>query len=104
MIAMIVVVVCFGIGSMIYMNIIGSGNMTLRLRATLVMNEIAEQAKKDKDFTDDKLTTKELTIVKKMESFQSLTDLKQFTLIAFDKDGKRISEYKELILVEPKIK
>lgn len=99
LVAMIVIMICFVIASMIYTNIINSTNNKLKLDASLLLKEIGIKAKEENNYLDEKFETENLVVQKSVTSYKNSGNLSLLTLIAFDKNGKKIAEQKELIIV-----
>lgn len=97
LIAMVLVMACFGIGTMIYSNVMRSGNERLKLKAHLAINELAVRSKKEKQFIDEVIKDETLTISKKISPYKQTTDVIVMEITAGDEEGRTIETYKELI-------
>ena len=98
--AMIIIMLCLGIATMIYVNIMNADNNSLKLKAQLVLAEQAYQAKSSNTFLDDNTETETLLIEKKIEKYKQQDNLILLYLKAFDKNTKKLlAERKELIVV-----
>ena len=97
LVAMVVVLVCCGIASMIYVNVITSGNEREKLKAHLLLNEAAIKAKNENLFLDEEIRGETITIRKSIAPYKELPDISLLTLTAVDADGHVIETRKELI-------
>lgn len=98
LVAMIIVMLAFGIGLMIYLNVIQSSGVQKRLNANLQMNQIAIEAVSKNLLADDEYKLETMKIVKTVQPYSSGSDkLKLLTIVAFDGNNKKIGERKELV-------
>lgn len=99
LVAMIIVMLAFGIGLMIYLNVIQSSGAQQKLNAQLQMNRIAIETKGKNLFVDDEYSMENLKLVKTIQSYSGESDkLKLLKIEAFDGNGKKLSERKELVI------
>ncbi|PCJ87266.1 MAG: hypothetical protein COA57_04870 [Flavobacteriales bacterium] len=100
LIAMVIVMITFGLGLMIYVNVMNSGNQQLKLNAQLLMNQMAAETKTDNNFLDEEMETETLKIIKTVLPYEGSKRLNILMFEAFNKGGKKVTERKELIIVE----
>lgn len=100
MVAMVVVMLCFGIASMIYVNVMNSKNKRIELHAHLLLNNIAIQTKKLDLFIDEEIREGEIIITKKVETYKEISGLSWLKLTALDANGKIIATHNALICTE----
>jgi hypothetical protein len=100
MVAMTIIVVCLGIGTMIFVNILNNDRDRLSLKATLLLNNESLKTKKEKFFIDGEEKEEGFTIKKTFVKYSETENLLQMSLKAFDENGKLIIERKELIIIE----
>ncbi len=99
LVAMVIVMTCFGIASMIYVNVLNADNNRIQLNAHLLVHELAQKAKETNSFLDEKIETNGLIIQKSVEPYHDIPNLNVLKYIAVDKKGKLIAEYKELFIL-----
>ena len=99
MVAMIVVLLCFGIASMIYVNVMNSDNRRAELHAHLLLNELAMKAKQHDIFLDEEMREGELFITKKVETYNDVPGLIRLTITARNERDKVIATHNELICI-----
>jgi len=75
LVAMIIVMLAFGIGLMIYLNVIQSSGAQQRLNAQLQMNQISIETKDKNLFVDDEYTMETMKIVRNLPGLAIRTDL-----------------------------
>jgi len=100
MVAMVIAVVCLGIGTMVFVNVLNSDKDRSSLRADLLLNRISLQLKRAKLFIDGEEKAENLIIRKTFEKYGDTDNLLQMTLQALDENNKLLFERKELILEE----
>jgi hypothetical protein len=99
LVAMVIVMICFGIASMIYVNVLNADNNRIQLKAHLIVSDLAQKAKTTSTFLDEKIETEGLVIQKSIEGYHDIPNLSVLKFVAFDKKGKVITEYKELFII-----
>ncbi|OFY82803.1 MAG: hypothetical protein A3F72_01585 [Bacteroidetes bacterium RIFCSPLOWO2_12_FULL_35_15] len=97
LIAMIIIVTCLAIGTMIYANVLASDKQRLQLKAILILNNEAQQTKAEKTFIDSERQLDEWNIKKTVEHYEQTENLYRLTLSLTDKEGKTITTRNELI-------
>jgi Tfp pilus assembly protein PilV len=99
LIAMVVVLVCCGIASMIFVNVMRSGNQRAKLHAHLLLNETAVKAREEKKFLDEVIESDNLVIKKSVVPYRDNASITVLTLDAMDENDKILETYKELICI-----
>lgn len=97
LVAMVLIMICFGIAMMIYVNVMSSDNNRQKLSAQLLLNQVALEGKQEKKYLDEKIEAGNMTIQKTVAPYKEADNLSLLTLTAFDKNGKMIAQHKELI-------
>jgi len=100
LVAMVIIVVSLGVGTMIYSNILNSDKQVLQLKAICLLNKEAARTKKEKTFLDSEKQFENCNIKKTVELYDQTANLYRLTLSAFDKSGHLIAVRKELIITE----
>ena len=100
LVAMIIVMVSFGIAMAIFMNISSSGNHAQQLKAQLLLNKAAIRTKAENSFIDEISEGESIIINKTVTSYNGIPGLNLLLLQAFDINGKKIAERKELVIVK----
>ncbi len=100
LIAMVIIVVCLCVATMIYSNVINSDKQVLQLKAMCFLNKKVVQTKAEKSFLDSEQQTENWDIKKTVEKYDQTENVYALTLSVFDKSGRLIAVRKELIIVE----
>lgn len=100
LIAMVIMVVCLGVGTMIYTNVLDSDKQRNQLKALLIINEETNKVKAEKTYLDDEKQAGDWTIKRTVEKYEQTDNLYQLTFSVFDRDKKMIAVQHELIPVE----
>jgi hypothetical protein len=100
LVAMIIIVVCFGVATMIYSNVLDSDKQRLQLKAMLLLNQQSIEIKKEKKFIDGEEVNGEWTIKRSIEHYQQSENLYQLTLSVIGKEENIIAKRNELIIIE----
>jgi Tfp pilus assembly protein PilE len=100
LIAMVILVVCLGIGTMIYTNVLNSDMERKQLHAALLANTEAIAIKSEKNYLDAEWQIDNWTIKKTVEKYNETENLFLLSIVVLDRDHKIISVRRELILVE----
>ena len=100
MVAMIIVMISFGIAMIIYINVTRSDNQVQKLKVQLLLNETAIKTSNENSFMDEKTETDGIFVNKTVNSYNGIPGLNFLLLEAFDANGKKIAERKELVIVK----
>jgi len=100
LIAMVILVVCLGIGTMVYSNVLSSDKERKQLHATLLANEEAIKIKSEKNYLDAEEKSGDWTLKKTIEKYDQTENLFSLSIVVLDGDRKIILIRRELILVE----
>ena len=95
--AMVIILSCFGICAGIYFNVLKSDNSLLNYRVHLLLQNLAEETKQRDLMVSENINIQELDIRKTVEAYPDASDLFTLRLSAFNKEGRCIEEYKELV-------
>jgi len=97
LVAMVVVLLSFGIALMIYVNIANSNNSQLKLNAYLTLSEVLTETIQDEAYTDEETEKGILTIVKTVQPYGRSTSLIEIHLEAKDINGKLLSVLDKIV-------
>lgn len=100
LIAMIIMVVCLGIGTMIYTNVMDSDKQRNELKAILLVNTEFFKLKTEKIFLDEEKQIGDWTIIRKVEKYDQAENLYKLSVSVIDRNKKVIVLRNELIPVE----
>jgi hypothetical protein len=99
-IAMIVIVLCLGIGTMIFVNVLHSDKDKVNLEASLLLNTISKRIQEERIFIDGETIENGYRIQSAFIKYPETENLLQLNMKAFDQNNKLIQERIELIITE----
>ena len=99
LISMIIIMMCFGISLTIYLNVSASNNSMQKLKAQLLLNSLALEAKEKNNFVEEYIETESLIIEKTIRPYPQTEKLGVLTYIAKDKNEKLLAKHSELVIV-----
>lgn len=97
MLAMIVVMLCFGIAVMIYNNVVAGSREKIKVLARIQLATEAEKAKAGERLLDETIECNGFRIERRVLPYRDAADLCELELTAIMPDGKQIAEYHELL-------
>ncbi len=100
LIAMVIIVLCLGVGTMIYTNVLNSDKQRIQLKAIGLLNRMAEHAKIEKNYLDSEQRLDDWNLKKTVEKYDQTENLYRLSIAAFDTTGHLIAIRNELITVE----
>ena len=100
LIAMIIMVVCLAVGTMIYTNVMDSDKQHKQLRAALLLNKEADEVKTEKSYIDSETQVGDWMIKKVIKKYDQTENVYQLSLSVIDQDKKIIAVRNELVVVE----
>jgi hypothetical protein len=95
--AMVIVMACFGVAAMIYNNVITGMRGRLQLQARLVLEQEARKAHTENRLITESFTTDVLNIFKSVEQYKGSSDVYLLQLTATDKEGRTLAIHRQLI-------
>lgn len=101
LIAMVVLVLCLGIATMIFTNILHSDKDRKELTAAQIADREIIRTKQEKNFLDAEYEVNDLIIKKTVEKYEQTENLFILSLAVLNADRKPVYIHRELILVEP---
>lgn len=99
-IALVITMVCVGIAFTIMLNIEQSGNNYKKIQAHLLLIQELNNTKKEKKFIDENITLENIYLVKTITEYKSFELLYQLKISAFDNNGKKLDEVRELVIID----
>lgn len=103
LIAMVVVMISFGVATTIYLNVMGAGKEQQKLKSRLIVEQLAFEAKKKHLFIDEKLSVGGFVVEKKVSHYKGKDNLVCLQFIVLDGNEKVMTRYNELIPVQNEI-
>jgi len=96
-IALVIILVSFGIGMLIYLNIISSEQISASSLAHIKLAGVLAETKKEQSYTDKKIDFENIIIIKKISPYSLGESTYQIHLSAFDHQNKLLAEINEII-------
>ncbi len=97
MIAMIIVMLCFGFSVMIYNNIVTGSRSKLRILARIRMESEAMKSRSENHLLDETIQYDEFHLEKKIIPYNTSENLIQLHYTAITPDGFQLAQYNEII-------
>jgi hypothetical protein len=97
MLAMVLVMLCFGIATLIYNNVIASSGNQLRVIARMRLANQAQLAKSENRLLDETIDCSSFRIEQRIQPYQMSSHLIELKLTAIQPNGKELATYHELI-------
>jgi len=99
-VAMVIITSCLGFATLIYSNVMNSDKQRLEMSAGLLLENVAQQTKKEKSFVDSETQEGIWKIKKTVERYKEAENCYLLQLIARNADGKFIKTRNELIITQ----
>ena len=96
-VAMVVLMVCLGIATMIYVNVTGSGTSRQKFHAYTLIHQVAVQSNLQKKYLDEQTEESGITIRKTIEKYGGMEKTLIMKITAIDSKEKILAERKEII-------
>lgn len=97
LISMIIIMMCFGISLMIYLNLVQGENKRKKVNGNCFIDKLAWETKEKNNFTNEKIVTETLIIEKTVQPYLQVKNLSILTFIASDKNNQLVAKRRELI-------
>ncbi|MFH0896227.1 MAG: hypothetical protein V2A54_17475 [Bacteroidota bacterium] len=100
LVALLVIMLCFGIGGLIITQTIKSDNCAQHSRALLLIKEMRMNAKNSSVYMDDEFSKEGIRIKKTVNPFGSFQNLVQVNYSAYDNEAKKIMEISDIEMTD----
>lgn len=97
LIAMVIIMVCIGVSSMIYLNVLDSDKERLQMKLRLLLNDEVSLLKQESLFVDSEKQVEGFTIKVNVSRFDGANNVWVLKLQALDSNGKLILSRNELV-------
>lgn len=94
--AMVIVMICFGVAVMMINNLVAGSGEQLKVTARIRLEQEANEIKKEKRFLDETVSSEEFRIEKQFRPWRNSETVFQMELTAIRPDGKILAKYYEL--------
>ena len=96
-IAMVIIILVFGIAMMIYANVLRMSLSVKKIQAQAVLKEILFSAEKTNSYTSQSVTIGDFRVEEEVKSFGGDTTLREIHLTAFDSNQQQVTELQKVI-------
>jgi type II secretory pathway pseudopilin PulG len=97
-VAMVIILICSGVGFSLFTGIARDVNDQLRIEAEIMVNSLAAETKLKKDYSESSFETENLTLHRSVNTYLKKSSVKILLIEAYSLSGKKICEYKELVV------
>jgi hypothetical protein len=99
-VAMVIMFITFGLGMMIYHNVLKSGINLQNIKADHLSSQIVEETIKARSYFDEEMELQDLLVKKRIGPYQNNSSLLLLEIQVFSKDAKLLAETSQLILAD----
>lgn len=99
-VSMIIIMACYVMSTMIYLNIVKTDNTSHKVRAFLEVENLAENTINNSLFEDQDVYCEGLTIQKRILPYKNENSIKLLSITAIDEKGKVLYAFKQLIIIK----
>lgn len=96
-VAMVLLMVCLGIATLVYVNVVGSGNSRQKFHAYVLIHQVAAQARIQRNYLDEEQEMAGITVTKKISKYAGMEKTYTMKITATDLNGEVLAEQKEII-------
>lgn len=100
LIAIVLIVVSFGVASMILINLLQSDNGRVKLHAAIELESMMSETLKTSDFIDETEERNHLKMIKTIEAYKGSASLYQLTITAKNEKDETLGQIKRLIIID----
>jgi len=98
LIAMVIIVVVFGIAMMIYANVMRSSLSVKKIKAEAVLKEYLQNAEKSNGNITQSFSVDSLNIEQTVKSYNAEKNLVEIDLVAYDANQQKVAELHKVII------
>jgi competence protein ComGF len=98
-VAMVIIMICSGIGLSLFSNISQNVNDELRIEAAIRVNSMAVETKLNKEFTETTLESDNLRLERSFQVYPGKKQIEVLVIDAYSLTGRKVCGYRELIKV-----
>jgi type II secretory pathway pseudopilin PulG len=98
LIAMILIIVVFGIAMMIFTNVVNSGLSVKKIRAEALLQQALLSAERSDNLVSQSVPVDDFTIVEEVKAYNGNTALTDIHLTALDQNQQKVAELEKVIL------
>lgn len=97
LVAMVIIIICFGIGLLIYVNVLASDNRYQKFHAFNLLKNLSLSIQQENNFLDGDFEVDNIILKKRVVKYPMATGLVQLSLSAYGKNGKLLAQQREIL-------
>lgn len=97
MVAMVLIVLSFGAGMALFLQVMTTDRLTSNTKARVVLNQVLVETKQSQSYLDETLERQGLTIEKKIIPYETRTDTYIINLEALDSKYEQLVQIREIV-------
>ena len=97
-VAMVIIMICAGMGLTLISNLSRDVYDELRIEAEVRINSLAVETKLKKDFTEVEIESLNLRLHRSIKDYSRKSRVKVLLIEAYSLSGRKVCDYKELII------
>jgi competence protein ComGF len=98
-VAMVIIMICSGIGLDLFSNLSHDVNDELRIEAEIRINSYAVETKLKNDITESVIESSDMRIQRSFQDYRNMNHIKVMLIDAYSLSGKKICGYRELVRI-----
>jgi competence protein ComGF len=96
-VAMVIIMICTGIGLSLFSNLSHNVNDELRIEAELRISSLAAESKQKNDFTEITIELSDMRLERSISNYQNIERLKVLLIEAYTTNGRKICGHREIV-------
>jgi Tfp pilus assembly protein PilV len=100
LVAMVIILSCSSLATVIYLNILRSQNSAEKLKAYRILKQVQQETESKANFINEETTVDVFTVKKDCKPYHSDMHLVQLTVSVRNADGKELMKQSKLIVSE----
>ncbi|HEX3008685.1 MAG TPA: type II secretion system protein [Bacteroidales bacterium] len=100
-VAMIIVLICAGLGMTAFTNVNKDLNITQEAESVVYMNKVLTDTQIERDYTDKDFSFENVNIERRVTAYKNEKRLRIVVITAFNLQSKKTGEIKEVIMIVP---
>ncbi|QEC79321.1 hypothetical protein [Mucilaginibacter ginsenosidivorax] len=103
-VALVIIVVVFGMAMMIFANVTQQAISTKKIRATAVLRNVLLKAEQSRQLPQEAFSQDGFRVIPVVKPFESGTGLSEFYLTAYDENQQEIAKVSEIMINNDNVK
>lgn len=99
-VSMIIIMTCYAMSTMIYLNILRADNTPNKTKAFVEVNNLASKSIHQASYGEEEIKHDNFLITKKLDPYKNDEKIKVLSIIASDGKGRVLYSFKQLVIVK----